>query len=185
MQTKWMLSALGLMAAVGLVGCPEQTSPPFDTTGEYAGTWSGVSYDVPAETEGEVEVVVKQDIEECPLTLTLEHDVDAITPGNYFVRGEATIDYECLELPERFVTPPPSVVAVTGLLQQDGSLTLASGGCGAGYCVVLTLDGAGADLDADGLMDAYDGDWAWTLLLAGVAPFGTSGTYTLDAVQAE
>lgn len=185
MQAKWMLSALSLAAVLGLAGCPQQSTPPFDTTGDYVGTWSGVAYDVPAEGEGEGEgeIVVKQDITECPLELTLVHDVNAITPGNYFVRGTATIDYDCIDLPERFVTPPPSLVQVSGLLQQDGSLTLASGGCGTGYCVLLTLDGAGVDSNGDGYMDAYDGDWAWTLLLAGVAPFGTSGTYMLDAVQ--
>jgi hypothetical protein len=189
MHTNWILSVMALVAALGLAGCPTQSTPPFDTTGDYAGTWSGITYDVPDETEGEVEgetegeaPVVKQTIEGCPLELALVHDVDAITPGNYFVRGTATIDYTCIALPDRFVAPPPSTVTVSGLLQQDGTLTLASGGCGTGYCVVLTLDGAGADSDSDGFMDQYDGDWTWLLLLAGVAPFGSTGTYTLDLV---
>jgi hypothetical protein len=112
------------------------------------------------------------------LTITLQQDLDANYPGDHAVTGTAKIDYSCVELP-KWVTDalPASTVNVTGLLADDGKLTLLSGGCGTGICLVLALSGEGADTDADGRMDAYSGGWSFTILLAGFQPFGITGTF--------
>jgi hypothetical protein len=46
---------------------------------------------------------------------------------------------------------------------------------------VLSLDGQGTDDDDDGLMDTYSGTWGFTILLAGVQPFGVNGTFEVVA----
>jgi len=179
MGTKISALAMGVgvtFLAVGLCGCPnEWPPPPFDTTGTYQGTWQGKTNEA---DKAEVQV-----IEGCPLTLTLEQDVSANYPADHGVKGTAVIDYSCLLLPEWVGEIPPATVNMTGLLADDGKMTLLSGGCGTGLCLVLTLAGEGADVDADGAMDTYNGAWAFTILLAGVQPFGVTGTFEVAAVD--
>jgi hypothetical protein len=170
------LLAACLCAGALLHGC-EQVPAPFDTTGDYAGTWSGTAQDAPEESAKQIEPGEPQIVEACPLSLSLTQNVAAPFPGNFRVDGTVTVDYGCVELPLRFETPPPATVNVGGFLQEDGSLTLLSGGCGTGFCVVLTMDGAAADTDDDGFMDTYSGDWSYLILLAGVMPFGFEGTF--------
>ena len=93
------------------------------------------------------------------------------------VKGTAEIDYSCIQLPEWANEIPASTVQVGGLLGDDGKLVLLSGGCTTALCVVLSLDGQGTDDDGDGLMDTYAGAWGYTILLAGVQPFGVTGTF--------
>lgn len=150
-----------------LVGCPEPPLPPFDATGTYTGEWWGTSEDQ------------TQEIVACPLTMTLEQDLALPYPGDHGVRGTVTVDYSCIELPEWVGEIPAAEVQVSGLLADNLDLALASGGCGTGLCVVLVLAGQAADTNDDGFMDTYAGDWSYTILLAGVQPFGVSGGFSV------
>lgn len=153
----------------------EWPKPPFDATGYYAGTWSG--------TTNEPEKEQQQVILGCPLTLTLQQDVTAAYPGDHGVSGIAHVEYSCLQLPEWLDEVPAQDIQVSGVLQDNGKLTLLSGGCTTALCLVLVLDGQGVDSDADGFMDTYSGAWSFTILLAGVQPFGTTGTFETTAQE--
>jgi hypothetical protein len=172
-------SAMGLLVlmVVGVLNMgqeqcsPEFPLPPFDATGDYAGIWRGRSDDQ------------MQIVEACPLSITLAQDTSLNWPEDHAVKGQVVIDYSCIELPEWVQPIPPSVVDVGGLLGDDGHLVLLSGGCGTGLCVVLALDGEGEDEDADGLMDRYEGEWSFVILLAGVEPFGVAGFFDVEGVD--
>lgn len=169
-----LLLCCGLVAvfSVGQTECPNWPKPPFDTTGLYKGTWSGQTTE-PAPKQ--------QAVEDCPLTIHLQQNVNAAYPGDHGVKGTVEIDYSCVEWPDWVTqTPPASTVQVGGLLADDGTLTLLSGACGTGICLVLALSGQGADTDGDGLMDTYSGAWSFTILLAGVQPFGVTGTFETE-----
>lgn len=155
---------------VGLSGCPDGGPPPFDTTGDYSGTWSG-------QTEGAEKA---QDVVACPLTMSLIQSAEAAYPKNRGVTGVVEVDFSCLTLPEWIAEPPPALVHVTGILLDDGTLGLLSGGCGTGMCVALGLKGAGEDVDLDGFMDTYAGEWSYVILLAGVQPFGVTGVFSVE-----
>mgnify|MGYP003572547369 CR=1 FL=1 len=181
MTKKCVLVCILAVSTVALQGCPPPEGwplPPFDTTGTYEGTWQGQT--------NEEEPAKQQEIAACPLSVTLEQDLTQNYPGDHGVKGTVTVHYDCIELPEwvqNQETPPPSEVPVSGILADDGKLTLASGGCGIGLCVLLTLAGEGFDDDGDGYMDYYEGTWSYIILLAGVQPFGVQGTYMVDAVE--
>lgn len=174
MCKKTAVLTLVVTVAAFVVGCPAPPPPPFDTTGTYIGTWQGRT------DEPEKE---KQEIVACPLTITLTQDVSLRWPADHGVKGTVEIDYSCIELPDWLETPPPSTVQVTGLLADDETLGLLSGGCGTGMCLVLAMGGPGVDEDQDGLMDNYSGDWAFGFLLAGIRAFGVSGTFEVAAVD--
>jgi len=176
------LCSVVIVFSMGQTECqPEWPVPPFDTSGSYAGTWSGRTTEPDPEKAEDPEEV--QVIEDCPLTMTLTQDVTADYPADHGVEGTVNIDYSCVQLPEWVEGDlPASNVNVTGLLADDGKLSLLSGGCGTGICVLLTLAGEGQDLDADGLMDTYSGAWSYIILLAGVQPFGVSGTFGVAVV---
>ena len=153
------------------VGCPGTfPPPPFNATGNFSGTWRGKSNE---ETP--------QHVKRCPLQISLTQDASLAYPQDHLVNGTVTVDYSCIELPEWVETPPPSVLNVSGGLQDNGNLTLISGGCTTALCVVLTLTGAGIDADADGVMESYSGSWSYTILLAGVEPFGFTGKFEVEA----
>ena len=175
-----MLSRFGMVfalcvAAVSLTGCPPGTElpvPPFDATGTYVGTWSGQA------TTG----ATKQEIAACPLELTLTQNTAANWPQSFAVTGSVFIDFSCIELPEWAEDQElePGLVQVTGVMNEPGQLGLLTGGCGTGLCVVLGLDGTGVDADNDGMMDTYAGDWAFSLLLAGVEPLTIRGSFDAE-----
>ena len=177
MKTYLSRSALMGILFVVLTGCPPEGGfpvPPFDTSGAYSGSWSGASSDQ------------AQTVSECPLELALTQNLSLGFPGDHGVQGVATVDYTCIELPEWAQgEPQPSTVEVGGVLEDNGRLTLLSGACGTGFCIVLNLAGQGEDTDGDGLMDTYAGDWSYQILLAGVEPFGFEGTFTLDVTPSE
>lgn len=164
---------MGILFLV-LTGCPPEGGfplPPFDTSGAYTGSWSGTSSDQ------------AQTVMDCPLELTLTQNLSENFPGDHGVQGVVTVDYSCIELPAWAQDEPqPSMVEVGGLLEDNGKLTLLSGGCGTGFCVVLGLAGQGEDTDDDGFLDTYTGDWSYQILLAGVEPFGFEGTFTLTTM---
>lgn len=96
-------------------------------TGTYSGTW------------------ITDKGEECPLSMNLTQDITLQPPKNFKVTGTVHIDYSCIEdeLPEWLPTSEPADVNVSGYMDRDNRLVLASGGCGAGFCIILTLDGIG------------------------------------------
>lgn len=165
-----LFSVVLAVLTLGQAQCPQQwPKPPFDTTGLFKGTWSGQA------TAEETQQVLN-----CPLTLHLEQNVSAPYPGDHVVNGWVEIDYSCLELPDWMQeTPAPSHANISGLVADDGKLSLFSGGCGTGLCLVLIMAGEGSITDADGTMDVYNGVWSFYVLLAGVQPFGVSGTFQL------
>jgi hypothetical protein len=174
-----MAGVLGGLAVAAMTGCPGIPAPVFDATGTYVGSWTGTAQDT------EDPEAKQQTVDECPITLVLTQDFDAQWPANRTVQGSVTVDYSCVDLPERFPSIPPSTVDVSGILGENGDLTLLSGGCGTGFCVVLVMNGQGVDSDSDGFMDLYDGDWSYTILLAGVQPFGFTGTFETDIAVPE
>ena len=157
--------------SIGLMGCPEPPATPFNTTGEDTGTWWG-------KTEDQTQEIVA-----CPLTITLKQDLSKPYPGNRGVEGTVIVDYSCLELPEWVDEIPPSEVSVGGVLADDATLSIASGGCGPGVCVVLVLSGQGLDSTGDGFMDTYTGDWSYIILLAGIHPFGITGGFAVTSLE--
>lgn len=166
-----VLGGLVLVSAIllGQSQCNEMLPhPPYNATGDYEGTWQG-------KTEDDTQTVLA-----CPLQLTLAHDVYANYPTRMTVSGTAVIDYSCFELPDWFPPIPPSTVQVSGILGEEEHLVLLSGGCGTGFCIVLSLDGDTQDTDEDGFMDEYCGEWKLAFLLAGVQPFGFNGTFQLS-----
>jgi hypothetical protein len=168
-----------VMLSTTMTGCPLPANAPvapFDATGTYVGTWSGSTT---------TDATAKQDVQECPLEFTLTQDVDAAWPQRFAVSGSAYIDYSCLELPEWAETPPPSVIQVAGVMDEQGKVGLVSGACGTGMCVALGLDGPGVDADGDGLMDSISGEWQYSLLLAGFTPFIIRGSFEAAAEMYE
>jgi len=179
MRNRLSHTALFLAATVLLAGCPPPEGwpkPPSDGTGQYAGLWAGRSNE---------EAERQQVIEECPLTINLVQDLTRPYPGDHAVSGTVTVDYSCITLPEWVNEVPPQTVNVSGLLGDDGKLTLVSGGCAPGICVVLTLAGQGESIERGALMDHYAGSWAYLILLAGVQPFGVTGTFDVVATTPE
>lgn len=171
MHRQGLVCALTIAVALAGAGCPGTfPPPPFNASGQYIGTWRGRSNEEDP-----------QHVRRCPLTISLTHDTAAQFPQDHFVTGTVTVDYSCIEFPDWVETPPPSVINVSGALQDNGNLTLITGGCTTALCVVLTLTGVGEDVDGDGLMDAYAGSWSYTILLAGVEPFGFTGKFEVNA----
>jgi len=161
---------LAAMACVMGQGClPDWPAPVVDTTGIYEGTWQG-------STNENTPVEDQQEVLACPLTITLTQDLTAAYPGDHVVTGTVVVNYSCMQLPEG-LSLPESVVEVTGLLGDDGVLTLLSGGCGTGACLGLGLSGQVVDEDGDGAMDGYSGEWGLAILLAGIEAFGVDGTF--------
>ncbi|MBX7258546.1 MAG: hypothetical protein K1Y02_19450 [Candidatus Hydrogenedentes bacterium] len=155
------------VVTVLIAGCPPPPKPPFDVSGDYEGTWSGTSTDN------------AQQVEDCVLSLSLTQNVNATFPTDHVVNGTVTVDYSCITLPDWVEDPVPSVLNVTGYLQDNGKLTLVTGGCTTALCVVLTLDGTAQDNGSDGFADTYSGTWNFTILLAGVEPFGFTGDFSV------
>ncbi len=172
------------IACVALLGaCPPPggwPKPPFDATGDYEGTWQG-------QTDPTAEDAESHEILACPLTMSLKQELTAPYPGDHRVTGTVVVDYSCLNdlLPDSIQELPDSTVDVSGLLGDDGKIVLLSGGCGVGACAVMTLAGSGEDANDDGIMDSFSGNWSFIILIAGVQPFGVSGTFTVDAIEPE
>lgn len=183
MKRSVLVVAVAGLVVLGLQGCPPPggwPEPPFDTTGTYEGTWSGRSSEPVPEDQ--------QVIEACPLTLELTQDLTRVYPNDHAVNGVATIDPECITLPDwaqAIGITVPDEVNVTGVLTDDGKLTVTSGTCGVGLCLILTLAGDGADADEDGFMDTYAGALSYILLLPEEEPLGISGTFEVEIVAAE
>ena len=161
------MSALVLLIALGANGPCDPIPPPYDVTGDYEGEWwSG---------EGE----------HCPLTAMMAMDPAPAFPYLWYPTATFLIDFSCIELPEYLPPLEPIAIDAAGVLDDKGNLTFASGGCGTPFCVLFATAGQGADLDEDGMMDAYAGAWSLTILLAGFEPFGVAGEFELEAAPGE
>jgi len=168
-------------AALALSGCPPVGGTPvprFDASGVYEGTWNGT-------TASGTKAEEAQEVLACPLEFTLTQNVSAPWPQSFGVSGSAVIDYSCLTLPEWVETPPPGVVQLSGVMDDQGKVGLLTGGCGTGMCVVLGMDGPGVDADDDGQMDSFSGEWQFSLLLAGYTPFTIRGSFEAAAALYE
>lgn len=157
----YRLMLLAVMASGLCVSC----TPPYDATGSYTGYWSFVDNET------------KQTIE-CPLTMTLTQ----FPSDNMTVRGTVHVDYECMteisNWPAAVPAPAPSDVAVSGLIDTNGKLTLASGGCGPGTCAILLLDGQGESENK--IMVAYSGKWGFAISFAFLGTIGGTGEFQVD-----
>jgi hypothetical protein len=150
-----------------LIGCPP-VEPPFDATGDYAGTWEGVE-----ETTGETVA--------SPITFTLEQDLTLEPPQHMAVEGDVVIEFAGTalgDLLENRGDPTSVTVKVGGLVGKEGNLVLASGGCATFLCLLLTFGGPGDDTGSDGFMDAYSGDWTLTVAPIGINAMVFRGTFS-------
>ena len=158
------LCCLTLLALIASGLCSSCTAP-YDATGSYTGQWSFLDN------------VTKETIE-CPLTMTLTQ----YPSDNMTVRGTVHVDYQCLTetsgWPSLIPAPAASDVAVSGLMDAQGKLTLASGGCGPGTCAILLLDGPG--VSENKIMVSYSGKWGFAIGFAFGGTFGGTGEFLVD-----
>lgn len=158
------LFGLILLIAMGANGPCDPIDPPYDATGFYTGEWwSG---------EGE----------RCPIDATFTMDATPVNPPLWAPQAGFTIDFSCLELPEWVPPLEPILINAAGLLDGNGIMTFASGGCGTPFCILFATTGQGEDVDLDGMMDTYVGEWSLTILLAGFQPFGVAGEFDLGRI---
>lgn len=147
--------AIAALSAV-LMGCPELAAPPFDATGDYEGAW------VSSETESN-----------CALSLSLTQKADWFFPLNHQIVGTASFSYACLldnalleqiqdQLPE-LTLPLFGNIA----LGSSGEITLGidSSIVDLPFTIAFQLDGEGADITGDGLMDTFTGTYTLDLVL--------------------
>lgn len=154
-----------ILLAIIATGLCTSCTAPYDATGTYTGQWSFVDN-------------ATQDIINCPLTMTLTQ----FPSDNATVRGTVHVDYECLTevsaWPEAIPAPEPADVAVVGGIDPMGKLTLASGGCGPGACVILALSGPG--ISENEVMVSYSGDWGFAISFAFLGTLGGAGDFQVD-----
>lgn len=199
MITKPTIAAALVLGSLSLAGCPE-LSPPFDTTGNYAGDFA-VGF-------GDLEL-----IDGCGILVSLDQDVAGLPIANGQVTGTVTLSFGCV-LPEDLallasggvgalgtglaalgaggldvgttglLNLPP--IEVTGMLLPDGTIELNTPDiledCTEGNCVKLALLGKGVDSDEDGRMDWFDGTFGGTLgeSLGGLPIVGEFETSTIE-----
>lgn len=158
-----MACALVLAAAAFLPGCPA-LDPPFDTTGDYSGTFAIGTEDIGI-------------VDGCTLAISLEQDVDTKIFDEWRVSGTVELNFSCIlgqELSgllglladEAFSVDP---IEVEGLLLPDGTLELNTpdlfDACPETGCAKLAMLGEGVDDNRDGAMDSYSGAFGGVLQL--------------------
>lgn len=174
--------------AMALCGCPDTTigdTPPFDTTGNYAGTYStGDGKQFGGATECNVEMELVQFVNQPLIAYTFAGvarlDWDCILPP--LVRASLGIESEVLAAPVLATLDndggfalevdldgsniPQALLAALDASDVDPNLPLQS------FSLVFT--GMGEDTDSDGLMDSCMGS------LAVSATYEDNGTQTID-----
>jgi len=179
MRKRGMLTIFLITAALISMAQTPSCTAPMNATGSYSGKWT---FDV----KDEAGIVI--DTVECPLEMTLQQNVALNPPQNLKVTGIVHVDFSCLDdvptWPEWAKIPEPSDVQVTGTMDTKGKLTLASGGCGPGTCVILALAGPGEveamePPDTEGIpnMVKYSGDWGFAISVAFLGTTGGSGNF--------
>lgn len=164
MKTKslhvWRLVIIAAMASGMCVSC----TPPYDASGSYTGYWSFVDNET------------KETIE-CPLTMELTQ----FPSDNMTVRGTVHVDYECLTetsgWPAAIPAPPASDVLVSGFIDPNGKLTLASGAVGPATIAILAFNGPG--ISENGVMVSYSGEWGFAFSF-GFINLGGTGEFQVD-----
>jgi len=185
MQRKKLLRPFLLIAALISMAQTPSCTAPMNATGSYSGTWT---FDVKDEAGNVIDTV------DCPLSMTLNQDVTLPPAQNLKVTGAVHVDFSCLNevptWPEWAKIPEPSDVQVTGTMDKEGKLTLASGGCGPGTCVILTLAGPGesevtaaADNEEIPGMVKYSGKWVFAISVAFIGTAGGTGTFEVTAAE--
>jgi len=188
MKRKYFVSCCLIAVALVCMGQGSSCNAPLDATGSYSGKWSfkdnatTVDNNTAADNAADNTTAVK--IIDCPLTMMLNQDVTLAPPENLNVAGRVHIDFSCLEeastWPSWAQAPAPSDVTVTGLMSTDGKLTLASGGCGPGTCVILGLDGKAESnkiVEGKKVMTRYSGNWGFAVGIAFLGNLGATGTF--------
>jgi hypothetical protein len=185
MQKRGMLTVFLITAALLSMAQTPSCTAPMNASGLYSGKWT---FDV----KDEAGIVI--DTVECPLEMTLQQNVALNPPQNLKVTGIVHVDFSCLDevptWPEWAKIPEPSDVQVTGTMDTKGKLTLASGGCGPGTCVILALAGPGEvestePPDTEGIpnMVKYSGDWGFAISVAFLGTTGGSGKFEVTKVE--
>jgi hypothetical protein len=144
-----------------LLGASEEGPfyPPFDPTGLYEGEWwSGAGAHCPLSSEMTLPVQGSL-VELWAPTATITMGFDCISPGS-----------------------EPANIQTLGLLDKNGNLVYLALGCTTGFCLLFGTNGVGIDVDEDGLMDTYSGEWAFIFGIAFIPVFGFAGEFELTAV---
>lgn len=181
MNKRYFLNTVFIAAALVSMAQAPSCTAPMNATGTYSGKWT-----MPI-TENDV-VVGSVD---CPLEMTLTQNISMQPPDNLKVTGTVHVDFSCLAevptWPAWATIPEPSDVPVSGLMEQSGKLTLLSGGCGPGTCVILSIAGSGAaDAAQNGqvpAMTGYSGEWGFAIGVAFLGNAGGKGTFEVTKVE--
>ncbi len=152
---------------MGSQGPCDPVPPPFDATGEYEGQWwSGQG-------------------EHCPVSGIITMDPSPAFPPVWGPAATFHVDFSCIELPPEFPPITPVDFPTVGVLDEQGNMIFTALGCGPGFCINWDSAGVGVDLDDDGIMDEYSGEWIFAILIAGLQPFGVGGEFSINAVETE
>ncbi len=161
----WMAAGVFVMTASGCL-VMDLSGPPFDAAGAYIGSWEG-------QVTGSANVV-----DGCAVTLKLNQRTTAPFPGNYRLDGELFLNFTCPSLIwalSRYSLPASATLPVTGLILPGGQIYLGSLGGSGGGVVLASIDGRGYDYNADGVMDALDGDFTLHFTFPGAEPVSIEG----------
>jgi hypothetical protein len=135
--------------------------PPFDPTGSYEGEWwSG-------------------DGARCPLSSDMILPVQGSSFQLWFPTAIFTVGFDCIS-----PGSDPSDVQTLGFLDNSGNLAYLAIGCTTGFCIMFVTSGVGVDVDEDGVMDGYGGEWAVLYGIAFIPVFGFAGEFDLTAITA-
>lgn len=139
-----------------LSGCPLYPVPPYNTSGDFTGTWSAL---IPALGEDPVT---------CNITLNLQQETLLnVYPLNHSITGEITFDFSCgvvqilvllLGLPETV-----SYDIVIGTMAADGTINLVGADNETDFTSGLVIEATPTDSDGDKNIDALEGAWYFTV----------------------
>ncbi len=185
MQQKAIVTIFLITAALLSMAQTPSCTAPMNATGSYSGKWT---FDVKDETGTVIDTV------ECPLEMTLQQDVTLNPPQNLKVTGMVHVDFSCLEevptWPDWAKIPEPSDVQVSGTMDTKGKLTLLSGGCGPGTCVILSISGTGEKAPPEDAgegeipaMATYSGEWGFAIGVAFLGQTGGKGRFDVTRVE--
>ncbi len=168
-MTRKVLTSLGWIFALALVlvvaGCVPK-SPPFNANGTYSGTWGDGGAGP-----------------QCDMSATIGAQTGQLYPYLWSAWGAFTFDFGCVDLPdelEPYFSLEPAYVDLSGALTEYGQISYLSGGCDTAACAFFSLDGRGADTDADWLMDTYSGTVTLTIALAGIPAYNMTGYFSVE-----
>lgn len=124
----------------------------------------------------------------CPLEITLFHQPALPYPANMRLLGVVTFDYLCF-IPDWILGVsglelPPLIIPVIGTMQENGTLVLEAEVCpNVEMCATLEMEGAGADENTDGNMDAYEGEFSLAVSIPELVSISLVGGFDVSAVD--